>query len=262
MGLLSRYSYESVHHNANTQFPRSFLNTHYAQVSFPTALDQVCLPHGLKYGLFEHQSSLWTSSHLANPSFADLCSPSLPGKSVYGSLRKFLHPTFEGTNPSANEVVASQTRCPNTLATTEYTAFQDLRLGSSVQWIRLLRELASSNLNLGTVEVGTLVAELALLAGRNDGDNVLRMSHWIFQDGNFCRALASQIRRRLESIAANWRESQTAECLIFLTQRLWSLSSCTESVREAENLLIDARKMTHVWVRTYCTFMSTSFQAE
>ncbi|KAK4693761.1 hypothetical protein P7C71_g3689, partial [Lecanoromycetidae sp. Uapishka_2] len=83
----------------------------------------------------------------------------------YPGLKPYMEPTgstitlasrtkFEESNPSANDVVASQTRCPNTLAATEYTAFQDLRLGSGVQWIRLLRELASSNLNLGTVEVG------------------------------------------------------------------------------------------------------------
>lgn len=240
--------------NANAEFDRSFQNTHYAQVPFPTTLDQVCLPHGLKYGLFEHQSSLWTSRHLGNPSFADLCSPSLPTKSVYASLRKFLHPTFEGTTPSANEVVASQTRCPNTLAITEHTAFQDLRLGSGVQWIRLLRELASSNLNFGTVEVGILVAELALMAGPPEKDNFLRANHWVLQDTVFCKALAAQIGRRLESIAANWREGQTAECLILLVQRLWSLASTAASVKEDEDLLLDARKMTHNWVRIFCQF--------
>jgi len=236
---------------ANTELHRSFQDTHYARVPFPTNLDQVCLPHGLKYGLFDHQSSLWTSRHLANPSFADLCSQSLPAKSVYGSLRKYLHPIFEGTNPSANDVVASQTRCPNTLAIAEFTAFQDLRLGSSVQWIRLLRELASSNLNLGTVEVGTLVAELALMAGPREGDNVLRANHWIFQDTMFCKALAAQVKKRLNGIVANWREGQTAECLILLTQRLWSLASSAESVEEAKDLLLQARTMTHSWVRTF-----------
>lgn len=45
---------------------KSFLNTHYAQVPFPMTLDQVCLPHGLKYGLFDHSRDLWTSRHLEN----------------------------------------------------------------------------------------------------------------------------------------------------------------------------------------------------
>lgn len=223
---------------------------------FPTSLDQVCLTHGLKYGLYQHQSSVWTAGHLKNPSFAELCSPSLPGKSVYVSLRKYLHPNFEGTIPSGNEVVASQTRCPNTLSVAEYIAFQDLRLGAGVQWIRLLRELAASNLNFGTVEVGTLVAELALMAGLHEGNSALRANHWIFQDPSFCEALIAQIKRRLEGITANWREGQTAESLILLMQRLWSLSTSRESVRKAEELLLDARKMTRSWVRT--TRMSTT----
>lgn len=148
---------------------KSFLNTHYAQVPFPMTLDQVCPPHGLKYGLFDHSRDLWTSRHLEKPSFADVCVPYVPSKSVYKSLRRYFHPTFDGKPLSANEIIASQTNCPNSLTVIEYTAFQDLRLGNCIQWIGLLRELASSNLNFGTIEVGILVTELALVVGPPDG---------------------------------------------------------------------------------------------
>jgi len=88
------------------------------------------------------------------------------------------------------------------------------------------------------------------MAGPREGDNVLRANHWIFQDTMFCKALAAQVRKRLNGIVANWREGQTAECLILLTQRLWSLASSAESVEEAKDLLLQARTMTHSWVRT------------
>lgn len=228
---------------------KSFMNTHYSQVSFPTTLDQVCLPHGLKYGLFDHSRNLWTSGHLGNQSFADLCAPSVPSKSVYGSLRRFLHPTFEGKPLSANEIVASQTQCPNSLTVTEFTTLQDLRLGSRLQWIRLLRELASSNLNFGTLEVGILVTELALVVGPPDGQNPLRAGHWVFQDLSFCIALTAQIKRRLESVAANWREGQTIECLLVLLHRIWSLATSVEARKEAEKLVLYVRKITHDWTR-------------
>ena len=229
---------------------KSFLSTHYAQVPFPTTLDQVCLPHGLKYGLYDHSRSLWTARHLKKPSFADACVPYVPPKSVYGSLRRFFHPTFGGNPLLANEIIASQTNCPKSLTITELIAFQGLRLGDRVPWIRLLRELSSSNLNFGTLEVGTLVTGLALVVGPPDEQSVLRAGHWVFQDLSFCIALTAQIKRRLESVAANWREGQTIQCLLVLLQRTWSLATSVEAKKEAEALMLYTRQITYDWTRS------------
>lgn len=240
---------------------KSFLNTHYAQVPFPTTLDQVCLPHALKYGLYDHSRRLWTASHMKKPSFADVCVPYIPPKSVYGSLRRFFHPTFGGKSLLANEIITSQTHCPKSLTITEFTTFQGLRLGDRIQWIRLLRELSSSNLNFGTLEVGTLVTELALVVGPPDEQSLLRAGHWVFQDLSFCIALTAQIKRRLESVAANWREGQTVQCLLVLLQRTWSLAVSFEARKEAEALMLYARKVTYDWTRSLrrevCTATST-----
>ena len=229
---------------------KSFLNTHYAQIPFPTALDQVCLPHALKYGLFDYSKSLWTARHMEKPSFADLCVPYIPPKSVYGSLRKYLHPTFGGKPLFANDIIASQTSCPRSLTIAEFTAFKELRLGNRLQWIRLLRELSSSNLNFGTLEVGILVTELALVVGPPDEQSFLRASHWVFGDLSFCIALTAQIQRRLESVAPNWREGQTVGCLFVLLQRTWSLATSFEARKEAEALMLYTRKVTYDWTRT------------
>ena len=229
---------------------KPFLNTHYAQVPFPTTLDQVCLPHALKYGLYDHSRSLWTARHLKKPSFADICVPHVPPKSVYGSLKRFFHPTFGGSPPLANEIIASQTNCPKSLTMTEFITFQGLRLGDRIPWIRLLRELSSSNLNFGTLEVGTLVTELALVVGPPDEQSHLRAGHWVFQDPPFCIALIAQIKRRLESVAANWREGQTIQCLLVLLQRTWSLATSCEARKEAEALLLYVRKVTYAWTRS------------
>lgn len=230
-------------------YTKSFLKAHYAQVSFPIPLEKVCLGHGPKYRLFDDSRKMWTSSR-EKPSFAGLCAPYLPTKSVYGSLRRYLHPTFDGKPPSANEIIASQTHCPNSLTPTEFTSFQELRLGTRIQWIRLLRELASSNLNFGTLEVGILVSELALVVGPPNEKNLLRAGHWVFEDLTFCIALNAQIQRRLESIAANWREGQTVECLLILLQRIWSLATFAEAKTEAEISMLYVRKITHDWSRS------------
>lgn len=228
---------------------KSFYQTHYSRINFPAQLEQVCLPHGLKYGMYDNGHALWTARYLDKPSFATVCSPDLPPKSAWFSVKRYLHPTFNNVYPTANEIVASQTRCPNNLTVVEYTSFQDLRLGTRIQWIKLLRELASSNLNFGSVEMTTLVTELAFGAGPPEDGTVLRATHWVFSDQAFCQMLAASVRMRLQAISTNWREGQTVECLMLLVQRLWSLGQTPEAVNEARELLLLVRSITHNWIR-------------
>lgn len=229
---------------------KPFHKTHYARVPFPAQLEQVCLPHGLKYGMYDSEHGLWTSRLLDKPSFAALCGADLPPKSAWVSVKRYLHPTFNDVPPSANEVVAGQTRCPNNLTVAEYSTFQDLRIGTKIQWIKVLRELASSNINFGSVEITTLLTELALGAGPPEDGHVLRATHWVFRDQSFCRTLALCVRRRLQAIATNWREGQTVECLLVLVQRLWSLGQTAEAVTEARELLLFIREITHKWIQS------------
>ena len=228
---------------------KSFHDTHYATVPLPTQLEQVCLPHGLKYGMYDGQSSLWTSRHLEKPTFAEICTPDMPPKSAWLSLKRFVHPTFDDVYPSANEISASQTRCPNNLTIAEYTSFQDLRLGHRLQWLKILRELVSSNINFGSVEITTVVTELALGASPSEGVDVLRIAHWVFNNQAFCHTLALQIKRRLDAIVSNWREGQMVECLLILLQRLWSLGSTADVTTEAQALILYVRNMTRNWIR-------------
>ncbi|KAL6717793.1 hypothetical protein ACLMJK_003878 [Lecanora helva] len=226
---------------------KSFYDTHYASVPFPTSLEKVILPHGLKYGLRDLERGLWTSHHTIASNFADLFAPVLPTESSYFPLKRSLHPSFEAAVPTSNEVVANQTRCPNTLSVAEFTSFQDLRLGNVIQWITLLRELASPNVNFGTVEVGMLVAEVCLMTGPPEGAHHLRANHWILRDPGFCSALALQIQKRLDGVASNWREGQAVDCMLTILQRVWSLAPTVDSVKEAEKLLLSIREMTYNW---------------
>ncbi|KAL8760683.1 MAG: hypothetical protein Q9184_003152 [Pyrenodesmia sp. 2 TL-2023] len=228
---------------------KSFYQTHYSRITFPAQLDQVCLPHGLKYGMYDKGHALWTARYLDKPSFATICSPDLPPKSAWVSVKRYLHPTFQDVYPTANEIVACQTRCPNNLTVIEYSSFQDLRLGTRIQWIKLLRELVSSSLNFGSIEMTSLVTELAFGAGPPEDDSVLRATHWVFSDIPFCQTLAAAVRRRLQDISTNWREGQTIECLTILLQRLWCLCQTEEIVNEARELLLFVRSITHSWVQ-------------
>ena len=228
---------------------KPFRTTHYANIKLPVAFDKICHPHGPRYRLLDSQQRCWTSQAAIRISFAEICNSPFPKNTVYSSLRKYVHPTFEEEDVSPNIVVASQTRCPNTLSVVEFTAFQGIRLGHHVQWIQLVRELCSTNLNFGTVEVCALVARLAFQAGPPCGDNILRASHWVFEDPSFIDILISQIKTRMEAVATNWRESQTLECLMVIIERLWSLCGAKALQPKIKSLLLDARKVAHSWIQ-------------
>ncbi|KAL8812512.1 MAG: hypothetical protein Q9223_001173 [Gallowayella weberi] len=241
---------------------KSFRQTHYSKSSFPVQLEKVCLPHAPKYKMFDSEHGLWTSRHLEKPSFATICSADLPPKSAWISLERYIHPTFHDVYPSANEIVASQTRCPNSLTIAEYTSFQDLRVGTTIQWVKLLRELASQNINFGSVEVRLLVTELALGAEPDEDGHVHRATHWVFGDRSFCQTLVECIRVRLQAIATNWRESQTVECLSVLVQRLWCLGQDEDTINEARELILLIRSITHSWIQSLRREISNAFDVD
>ena len=241
---------------------KSFYDTHYRSSRFPVTLDNIHLPHGPRYGLYNHLSQLWTSNIKAKASFANVCTPFIPPKSMYSRIRYCVHPIFESEAMTSNSIIASQTKCPNTLSVAEFTAFQDLRQGNSIQWIRLARELASSNLNFGSIEVYALVAELALMAGPPHGSILLRANHWFLGDKRLGLRLALQIKLRIEAIATNWREGQTLQCLILLLERLWSLSPSSEVKLEFTNLLQLVRSIAHSWIKALRREMSAASDAE
>ena len=228
---------------------KSFYSTHYRVSRFPVNFKDICYPHGSRYALSDRRHNIWTSRQNKNAcSFAQICSPFIPSNSAYSAVKKYVHPTLQGEAITSNMIIASQTTCPNSLSMSDFLAFQDLRIGNGVQWIRLVRELASSNLNFGAAEVYQLVAELALMAGPPLSENTLRSNHWVLEDERFCSILVIQIRKRLENIVVNWREGQTLECLLMLVERLWFLSPTVESHAEAEKLLIFIRQTALDWV--------------
>jgi len=151
--------------------------------------------------------------------------------------------------PTANQIIASQTRCPPALTVQEYLSVQDIRSGTHLRWIKLLRELASPNMNFGTESTLLLVSQVALQAGPGRTDDPLRTTHWVFRDETFCRLLIKQIDGHLDSIAANWRESHCMEVLITLVLRLHSLASHPRVVNDAGNLLRKIRACTLTWTK-------------
>lgn len=228
---------------------KSFLDTHYAFVGFPVELSQVILPNGLRLGLFDSAKKIWTANQSQKPNFASHCAQDLPLASPFSSLNSIAEFAPGGGGLTPNQIISSQTKCSLNINSHEFMTVQDLRSGTCSRWIRLLRELGSSHINLSSDAMVAFIAELALEAGPRQGDQPLRLNHWVFDDESFCNRLMTEIRKRLLSVVANWREAQCMENLITLMLRAYSLASTDACRKEAVSLLHEARDITLNWIR-------------
>ena len=229
---------------------KSILSTHWKIVPFPTPLEMVCFSNHLRLGLYDQKQKSWIGRQNIKVSFAHHCSSSLPTRSSFSLLGFILRAASDNTGRSANEIIGSQTERSIALTPFEYIGFQELLLGTKLKWIQLLRELASTNINFGIPATVTLISQVALQVGCPWEDKILRASHWVFTDDQFCQAFIEQIRQRLEAIKTNWREASSLESLITLTQRLWELGESTDVTEQAANIFRDIRATALGWTRS------------
>ena len=224
---------------------KSFLSTHYSSIRFPTDLESVCRPNGLKLRYYDLGSCTWTGNRTSPPSFAHLCQILLPPQSPFAVLQNVTDSMLTSNGPLSNEVIARQFQSPAGLNAHEYMAFQTLCSGIHRRWANLLVELGSSNLNFSKDETMLLVRQVVSHAGPGNG-TTLRKAHQAFLDANFRSRLTDVIGERLSVIATNWREHNSMETIITLLLRLTSLVT-TPTV--AMSLLHQARSVVLGWTR-------------
>ncbi|OIW23013.1 hypothetical protein CONLIGDRAFT_719555 [Coniochaeta ligniaria NRRL 30616] len=235
---------------------KSFLNTHYANVSFPIALSDVLRFNGLKFCYFDDITGSW-ARRVRRPSFAHLCALRLPSSSALAPL--FITLPLNKHGPSSYEIIASQASCPAGVNVHEYLAVQSLLAGNSRRWISLLTELGSSNINFSTEAIAIIVSHLANQIGPAVEEHDGGLNHTVLNDPLFCEALLQQVAFKLEGIASNWREVFTMEIIITITMRTSELSrdslhfsgSGTRDYYDTSTstILTRAREITLNWVR-------------
>lgn len=227
---------------------KSFLITHYANVKFPSTLDDVILPNGLKYGYFDSLGKVWPGRQPQKPSFAHHCQLVLPKNSPFSPFHASNSSAIDDEGVSSYEIIASQAKCPPGLNVHEFMAYQALLSGKNRRWPTILIELGSSNMNFSSESVAALVSHLAMQAGPTLEDENLRSVHRVFLDGSFCNRLVNQLAQRLESISPNFREIFCMDMLITLMLRLYSMTSKPAFISEAVKLLERARAITYCWI--------------
>ena len=224
---------------------KPFVVSHYRNQKISQANESnVCVNNGLRYAVYDSKKMRWTEELLDCCNVREQCTPRLPA-GLYTGLQYALNNTIH----TSNEVIASQTECPETLTMHEFYAFGTLRSGHRLQWRNIARELIAHTLNFNCYEIYALIMQAAWQAGPSSKGQVCRESHVDLEEIEFGRSLLSALDDAFGTVEGNWQGASAARTFIALATRLLSLSTC-EVIREGcFRFLRRARTISLRWTR-------------
>ncbi|KAH8687808.1 hypothetical protein BGZ60DRAFT_363637 [Tricladium varicosporioides] len=248
--LLSDYSELQTFVSTRSTFTlasttKSFLSTHYRNPRFPVALDNVCLPNGLKYAYFDTLLRAWPGRELQKPTFSHHVRLNIPPSSPL-SMSTPSDWASNSVGPSSNAIIASQAKSPGGMNVHEFVAFQTLFSGKARRWPQILMALGSNLLNFSAEATTRSIWHLALQSGPELNANPTGLVHRVFRDDSFCQQFLNQIGQRLDGISTSWREANCMDTIITLVLRIATLRP---EIAEAMRLLQQARAATINWIQ-------------
>jgi len=177
-------------------------------VAIPAEESSIFVDNGLSFMLFDVKNRSWvTKSPSLWSSVAWLCSPPIPTSSPYCRAHHFLF----STQFTPNDIIAVQANCPDEINLHEFISFSGLRRGPRLQWLNIVRELASPYLSFSREEVHTLITQAAWQLGPlSDG---IREWHADLSISNFGNVLLRELETLLEKTRASWREEVTVRTI-------------------------------------------------
>lgn len=227
---------------------KSFLQTHFKALKMKVKLSQISFRQGLSFSYYDTKSRIWLKDLDRPLTFQHHCGIHVPRGLQISVIESPIHPAPNTDGPSSYEIIASQTKCPSNMSIHEFTSYQKLLSGKIRRWPTMLVELGASNLNFSTEDTMHVFSQLAVQAGPvQQGANLLRDVHLVFQDRSFCQRLVEQIKNRFRNIISNWRETHCMETLITLSLRLFNLVSGQDR-QSAEMFLKAVREATLQWI--------------
>ncbi|SCV61283.1 uncharacterized protein FFFS_15852 [Fusarium fujikuroi] len=169
----------------------------------------------------------------------------LPGRAQ--KLGRFLVCTWrkpEGETP--NEVIASQSDCPEYMSLYEYKALAELPYGYNIQWQSILNQLAMPRIDFNKMETAIFLLQMSLQAGPRSLA-ATKCIHTRLRDHEFGRVMLKNLAKGVTRIRENW-EAYTALCsLTFLASR--ALSQVPgDLISPFIDLIDECRAVSYRWV--------------
>lgn len=222
---------------------KSFARSHYRVAYAHSADTQISVPNALHFELFDQTSGTLTANTNLAPDIKANCILTVD-HTPYAVLQWALN----SSTHYENSVIAEQGSFPPDLSFHEFDAFGTLRSGERVQWINILRELVSSNLQWNTIGVRILIEQCIWEAGTSTTNDVFRAAQIICKQSTFVQALLSATEWKLTSIKANWNELHCIQALTAITAQLHNLLRDQLLRDQAQQILLDIRSALVQWI--------------
>ena len=161
-----------------------------------------------------------------------------------------LQPAVSSTTFTSNEVIASQSRCSESVTLHDHEAFGHIRAGHKLQWRSMLRELRRGILNISHKDVYLLFLQAMWQAGpKSKGNEWRRESHLDGDEAVFGLEAVEEMEAVLDSIQDNRTWAYACGVLIAMAARILSLTDKLQ-VRDASiDFLHRVRHVVHKWLK-------------
>ncbi|KAG9127629.1 hypothetical protein FRC07_011512 [Ceratobasidium sp. 392] len=223
---------------------KSFLRSHYSMTRIPATKDTVSVNNALSFQLFDSEERVWVTSPFSDTSFAKYGTFLLPQGSPY----QYLNFALEGTSHTSNQVLASQSDCPQHISLHEHYAFGTLRSGPRLQWMNIVRGLEENILSFNRIEANLLHTQAAWQLGPLSQDNGSRDWHLELDDPHYGRCLVAQAQGVLDRVKGSWLEAATVQTIVTLVARLLASTADATTHQAAYQFLREARKVAFKWL--------------
>ena len=247
---------------------KQFAHSHYRSRSIPARESDVLLPHGSRWHLYDRESQTWAFDRFSDTNLSLYGTFSIP----VGSPYRYLQDALGLTVHTSNSILARQNECPADITLHEHIAFGSLRSGGRIQWLNIIRELASNDLSFESEEVHLLLLQATFQLGPRSLDQSSSSREWHepLADPKYVMSLLDTLNALLKGVEANWRQVTTLKTIgelpnqterhnpfahviaaMVVSRVLASQPPSTDNdiARKAYTLLRDARKAAHSWIK-------------
>ncbi|EWZ78101.1 hypothetical protein FOWG_17578 [Fusarium oxysporum f. sp. lycopersici MN25] len=207
----------------------------------------VCVNNGLRYQYYDGNQNCFLEELLPTEGLLNLCTFDLPKRAQ--ALKRFLVRTWlkpEGETP--NEVIASQSDCPEYLSLSEYKVLAELPYGYNIQWMSILTQLAMPKIDFNKTETAIFLLQMSLQAGPRSSTST-RCTHLRLKDQEFGHQMLEHLTKGVSHIQENWESYTALSSYTLLASRL--LSQVPSELSHAFlGLLEKCRRISYRWLMT------------
>lgn len=219
------------------------------KVETSTLSSEICVENGLEFRYFDNVNQVYVRDLDPSDDVVKACTYQLPSQS--SSLQQFVLRSFNETDSTSNDIIATQSSCPEHISLTEYRSLATIPVGYRLQWLNILVQLACPTLDIKKMETSLLVLQAIYQAGPpgTDDDGFRRASHSVVGCETFVLTMLTRTKEAAAKMESNWESFYALGIIVSIVSRILYLAPSSELKAEAVAFLAGLRKTACRWTQ-------------